>query len=171
MCDKQKCASRTYSKDMAFPMQALLVSRDALFSSPLLALCMPISVSLQYLNRRGTTAAPKYCTNRRKEVPGGSVYQPRQIPFFHTETSWGSPSPFHTVFYPNFSPVTTRSELARPEGFYANVWTKIVTMWPFPFLRNTHFKQNTLIWQKLSRCHGPDKLGGTTCKGNKRGCL
>lgn len=37
MCDKQKCASRTCSKDMAFPMQALLMCKDALFFSPLLA--------------------------------------------------------------------------------------------------------------------------------------
>lgn len=82
------------------------------FSVPLLALCMPISVSLHYLNRRGTTTAPKYCANRMKEVPGGTVYQPRQTPFLHTESSWGSPSPFHTASYPNFSPVTIRSEFA-----------------------------------------------------------
>lgn len=103
-------------KDIAFPRQVLHMSIDALFSSPLLTSCIPISVSLHYLNRRGTTAAAKYCTNRRKAVPRGTVYQPRLIPFFHTETSQGSPSPFHTVSYPNFSSVTTRSELARPGG-------------------------------------------------------
>lgn len=169
MCDKQKC-ERTCSKDMAFPMQALLVSRDALFSSPLLALCMPISVSLHYLNRRGTTTAPKYCANRRKEVPGGTVYQPRQIPFFHTETSRGSPSPFHTISYPNFSPDATRSGHAILGGFYANVWSKNCSYVTIPLSQKYTLQTEHINLTKIenSSRHGPDKLRGTTCKGNKK---
>lgn len=149
------------------------MSSDVLFSLPLLALHMPISVSLHYLNRRGTTAAPKYCTDRRKEVPGGTVYQPQQISFFHTETSHGSPSPFHTVSYPNFSPVTIRSELAGPGGILCKCLHQNHGNVTIPFSQKYTLQTEHINLRKTenSCCYGPDKLEDTTCKGNKRGSL
>lgn len=77
----------------------------------------------------------------------GTVYQPRQSPFFHTETSRGSPSPLHTISYPNFSPVTIRSLPDRGDIMQMSE-TKPCRCDHSLFVKNTHFKQNTLIWEQ-----------------------